>query len=335
MAQEPRDDVMGVTPGPWPWPSDPMNTSALPGAANATAEATPRAEGGQSSFAFRDTLLLVSALISLCGLVGNGTVLWLLGFRMKRSPFSVYILNLAGVDFTFLLCQGVTVPLFLTNHYSNAYFTAIRVLKFMLYLMGLSLLMAISTERCLATLFPIWYKCHRPAHLSTIVCALIWGLSLCLGVWFLLCMFALDFFCNNVNLIRSVMLLITFLVLAVSSLTLLIRVQCCSQRRQTSKFYKVILLTVLAFLLFRLFPGAGFTVSWLSPSDLHREILIPIFFFLSVLNSTFNPFIYFFVGRQGHQPGRKPLRDVLRSAFTDDVQLSTAEPLSSDSRVSC
>lgn len=328
MAQERRDDVMGASPGPQPWPSDPRNASALPGVANATADGM--AAGAQPSFYFRDAVLLVSALISLCGLLGNGVVIWLLGFRTKRTPFSVYILNLASVDFTFLLCQSITVPLFLTDRYSNAYFRVIRALKFTLYLMGLSLLMAISTERCLAALFPIWYKCHRPAHLSTVVCALIGGLSLCLGIWFLLCVFVLDASCHAFTPLRSAVLLVAFLVLCVSSLTLLVRVQCRSPRRQTSRFYKVLLLTVLAFLLFRLFPGAGFAVSWLSPSRLHQETLIPVFFLLSVLNSTFNPFIYFFVGRQGHPPGRTPLRDVLRRALTDDVPLSTAEPLSSD-----
>ncbi|NWI61907.1 MAS protein, partial [Calyptomena viridis] len=38
--------------------------------------------------------------ISTCGLVGNGMVMWFLGFHMKRSPFTVYILNLAVADFS-------------------------------------------------------------------------------------------------------------------------------------------------------------------------------------------------------------------------------------------
>uniref|UniRef100_A0A8B9ICZ8 G-protein coupled receptors family 1 profile domain-containing protein n=1 Tax=Anser brachyrhynchus TaxID=132585 RepID=A0A8B9ICZ8_9AVES len=45
----------------------------------------------------------VTLLICLCGLVGNGAVLWLLGFRIRRNPITVYILNLAVADFTFLL----------------------------------------------------------------------------------------------------------------------------------------------------------------------------------------------------------------------------------------
>ncbi|NXQ37510.1 MRGRD protein, partial [Alaudala cheleensis] len=41
--------------------------------------------------------------ISLCGLAGNGVVMWFLGFHTKQSPFTVYILNLAVADFCLLL----------------------------------------------------------------------------------------------------------------------------------------------------------------------------------------------------------------------------------------
>ncbi|NXM65109.1 MRGRD protein, partial [Illadopsis cleaveri] len=36
--------------------------------------------------------------ISLCGLAGNGVVMWFLGFHTKQSPSTVYILNLAVAD---------------------------------------------------------------------------------------------------------------------------------------------------------------------------------------------------------------------------------------------
>ncbi|NWI98140.1 MRGRD protein, partial [Pitta sordida] len=37
--------------------------------------------------------------ISIFGLVGNGLVMWFLGFHMKQNPFTVYTLNLAVADF--------------------------------------------------------------------------------------------------------------------------------------------------------------------------------------------------------------------------------------------
>ncbi|NXR84691.1 MRGRD protein, partial [Pycnonotus jocosus] len=41
--------------------------------------------------------------ISLCGLAGNGVVVWFLDLHTKQSPFAVYILNLAVADFSLLL----------------------------------------------------------------------------------------------------------------------------------------------------------------------------------------------------------------------------------------
>ncbi|NWV30414.1 MAS protein, partial [Origma solitaria] len=45
----------------------------------------------------------VCLAISLCGLVGNGMIMWFLGFQMKQNPFTVYIRNLAVADFSLLL----------------------------------------------------------------------------------------------------------------------------------------------------------------------------------------------------------------------------------------
>ncbi|NWW36795.1 MRGRD protein, partial [Panurus biarmicus] len=52
--------------------------------------------------------------ISLCGLAGNGVVVWFLGFHTKQSPFTVYVLNLAVADFSLLLLFLLLLLAFLT-----------------------------------------------------------------------------------------------------------------------------------------------------------------------------------------------------------------------------
>ncbi|XP_066108960.1 mas-related G-protein coupled receptor member X2-like [Saccopteryx bilineata] len=204
-------------------------------------------------------------------MVGNGTVIWLLGFRVKRNPFLVYVLNLAIADFTFLLSLDawVTSRFFLDNNDEMIeFFISLFV---MTNTAGLFLLMAISTERCLSVTFPIWYKCRRPAHLSTII------------------------------------------------LTLLIRVHCCSRRRQVTKLYRVILLTVLAFLLLGLPLGLSFLLYTLKYWFVNFKYFFKISHLLAALNSAVNPVIYFFVGRQGQRPGRRALRELLQSVLTEDT----------------
>ncbi|XP_066214237.1 patched domain-containing protein 3-like [Saccopteryx leptura] len=95
-------------------------------------------------------------------------------------------------------------------------------------------------------------------------------------------------------------LIVLFAIISCYSLTLFIHVHCCSRRRQVTKLYRVILLTVLAFLLLGL------------PFSLFLHLL-------AALNSAVNPVIYFFVGKQGQRPGRRALRELLQSALTEDT----------------
>ncbi|NXF11038.1 MRGRD protein, partial [Smithornis capensis] len=101
--------------------------------------------------------------ISICGLVGNGMVMWFLGFHMKQSPFTVYILNLAVADFSLTLLFFLLVVAFLvlevicsyTYHLVPAYGYFLFVLGLLCQLFDLSslgLLTALSVERCAAVL---------------------------------------------------------------------------------------------------------------------------------------------------------------------------------------
>ncbi|KAM7086756.1 mas-related G-protein coupled receptor member X1-like [Molossus nigricans] len=318
MAQEPRDDARGFSPRPGPWQSDLSNGSVSPAEANATGNITQIPLGDdKSSFNYMIIVVAVIVLIGLFGLVGNGTVIWLLGFRVKRNPFSVYVLNLAIADFTYLLCIIVFFLLLINNTWDLT--QLILPVLATSYMAGLTLLMAISTERCISALFPIWYRCHRPAHLSAIVCAVLWGLSLCLGVVLFVCMYYHLGLCEIEFLVYIVTSFLTLLVLCVSSLTLLLRVHCGSWRRQTTKLYRVILLTVLVFLVLGMPLNLGYLFVMTTGTLLGIIRFIYIFYIPTVLNSTVNPVIYFFVGRQGQLPGRKSLRVVLQSALTEDT----------------
>ncbi|NXY47346.1 MRGRD protein, partial [Ceuthmochares aereus] len=101
--------------------------------------------------------------IALCGLVGNGIVVWFLCFKMKQNPFTVYILNLAIADFfllvfffllslvTFILvsfCSSMYEYITLYNDFSNV----VEFLCHFFDLSSMSLLAAISTERCISVL---------------------------------------------------------------------------------------------------------------------------------------------------------------------------------------
>ncbi|NXA15618.1 MRGRD protein, partial [Sapayoa aenigma] len=101
--------------------------------------------------------------ISICGLVGNGMVAWFLGFHMKQSPFTVYILNLAVADFSLTLLFFLLLVAYLTlatfcpslSHLFSVHNRFAWVLGFLCHpfdLCSLGLLTALSVERCVSVL---------------------------------------------------------------------------------------------------------------------------------------------------------------------------------------
>ncbi|NWI78307.1 MAS protein, partial [Dryoscopus gambensis] len=101
--------------------------------------------------------------ISLCGLVGNGVVMWFLGFHTKQSPFTVYVLNLAVANFSLLLLYFLLMLAYVTSEaFCTALFHlaplykdfafAVDVLCCVFDMGSLGLLAALSVERCVSVL---------------------------------------------------------------------------------------------------------------------------------------------------------------------------------------
>ncbi|XP_006754046.1 PREDICTED: mas-related G-protein coupled receptor member X1-like [Myotis davidii] len=280
-------------------------------------------------------LQLLTGIVALVGLAGNVVVLWLLGFRMRRNSFSVYILNLAGADFLFL-CYRFIHSLVLVfdfdfvNEVINRFLSPVSIFA---YISGLSFLSAISTERCISVLWPIWYRCRRPRHLSAIICALLWALSLLLSMLEgnYCGFFSLDepnvgfhVWCPMLDFISAAWLILLFVLLSGSSLALVTRLLCGSHRLPPTRLYLTVMITVLVFLLCGLpFGIYWFLIVWF-PNEFnalfHVFLMVVL---LSCINSCANPIVYFFVGsfRQRWWKGRHTLRLVLQRALQDTPEV--------------
>ncbi|XP_074130656.1 mas-related G-protein coupled receptor member X2-like [Sminthopsis crassicaudata] len=280
------------------------------------------ADGAAGDFFLHHWMQILILLLALAGLLGNGAVLWLLGFRVPRTPFSVYILNRAAADALFL-CFTLLLCIREFYRYLSGGAGGSKVFFLRYICVGLSLLAAISTERCLSALFPVWYRCRRPKCTSAAVCAVLWTLAAVLG--------AIFNFCPEVVLITyTVWFLLLTCVLCASSLTLLLRVPCCSRRRRPPRLSLLVLLSVLVFLLCGLPPGI---FSFLALRFSMHPVLYWIFSLLACINSSVNPLIYFFVGRQ-RPAKREPLRLVLQRALREEQEMEGGmrDTLPTDSR---
>ncbi|XP_067388087.1 mas-related G-protein coupled receptor member H-like [Emydura macquarii macquarii] len=268
------------------------------------------------------TIYSVILLICVFGLVGNGIVLWFLSFQIKTTPFTVYILNLGITDTCFLLCTFTYIiphmvkDLFCVDETFIFIFLLFNLLYLLMYNNSLYLLTAISTERCLSILYPIWHRCRRPRHMSAMVCALLWALSILLAG-------PVAFFCiifkNEICVITAIPIcvlnvLIFTPIMVLSNLTLFIKVRCSSQRQQPGKLYIVILLSVLFFLLF----AVPMSVEMFLVFD-NTYNSSEIFHMLSSANSSINPFIYFLVGSYRKRRFRGSVKDALQNVFVEKV----------------
>nr|XP_027799911.1 mas-related G-protein coupled receptor member E [Marmota flaviventris] len=288
----------------------------------------------QEDQAFNLVILALTELLSLGGLLGNGVVLWLLSRNVYRNPFSIYLLDVACADLIFLGCHMVAVvPDLLPRQLTFPGFvqTSLATLRFFCYIVGLSLLAAISIEQCLATLFPAWYLCRRPRHLTTCVCALAWALCLLLDL--LLSGACTEFFgepsghlCRTLWLVVAALLGALCCAMCLASLLLLLRVERGPQRPQPRGFPALVLLAVLLFL----FCGLPFGIYWLS-RNLHWHI--PHYFYhfsflMAAVHSSTKPAAYFCLGSSQGRRLREPLRLVLQRALGDEAELAAGREAS-------
>ncbi|XP_037371566.1 mas-related G-protein coupled receptor member A-like [Talpa occidentalis] len=266
MVAEPSDPSLGVPPtlGTWSPGSGPSSFFN-----DVTQNCTARANENQSYLHVYHAVSLVTLLVGLCGLAGDGAVIWPLGFRVKRTPFSVYVPHLACADAAFLLCACAWNTLLPLNHRMKEP-VLLELVWDTSYLAGLSLLVAVSAERWVSVLWPLWPRCRRPARLSPVNSWVYEGLAA-----------------------------VTFLGLCASGLTLLVRVQCGPWRRRPSRLYVTLLLSALAFLLLGLPYTVCSFVFQTSSFPLYLPLVRPSLHVLVVLDSAVNPIIYFLSGGTG------------------------------------
>ncbi|XP_054841905.1 mas-related G-protein coupled receptor member H-like [Eublepharis macularius] len=259
-------------------------------------------------------------VICILGAVGNGIIIWLLGFRIKRNPFITYILNLAVADFGLLVSW--IIILFVSKPFDKRYKfpTIISALFYFLFLSmygaGQFLLTAISIDRCVAIFFPLWHQCRRPAHLSTVVCVVIWVLSSLLSM--ITVSIIMIYFNGNLILFSYQFMVNAVLCLPLmTSATLALFIKVCSkaQQQRRGKLLTIILVTLLCFL-FLAFPlNVIVILRYYNYIHSYFEVCALA---LSCLNSSVNPMIYFLVGRQRKARQKESLKVILQKVFREE-----------------
>ncbi|NXH17444.1 MRGRH protein, partial [Bucco capensis] len=232
----------------------------------------------------------LTLLTCLCGLVGNGAVLWCLSSCALRNPSTIYVLNLAVANLTFLLSITIALVIFYGSESlchtlgSQDVSTVLNITILFTFSAGVYLLTALSAMTSLSILPLTCCPCHSSWHLPVLTCALLWAFSFLLTISL--------YFCPAALMLFILSYFFSVLTLVISALTLLARLLCSSQQYPPKKLCVVLLLAVVFFCF--LTPDFGY---WL----LLRLFDFSVFVFaasvpLACVNSSIQPLLYFLVG---------------------------------------
>ncbi|XP_008138610.2 C3a anaphylatoxin chemotactic receptor [Eptesicus fuscus] len=132
--------------------------------------------------------MVILSLTFLLGLPGNGLVLWVAGLKMKWTVNTVWFLHLTLADF--LCCLSLPfslVHLALQGHWPYGWLLCKLIPSIIILNMFASvfLLTAISLDRCLLVLKPIWCQNHRNVRTAFTICGCIWAVAfaMCIPVF--------------------------------------------------------------------------------------------------------------------------------------------------------
>ncbi|XP_077113014.1 C3a anaphylatoxin chemotactic receptor-like [Ranitomeya variabilis] len=284
------------------------------------------------------TSITLYSIVFALGIIGNGLVIWIAGFRMKNTISAVWFLHLAIADF--LCCSSL--PLRIADWaalFSDPQHFALCIVNMVLFNVNMSasvlLLTAMSIDRWVSVMWPFWAKVHRSRNLVRISAAIIWGLSVIvtgavyyvykyrvgnLSEW---CLYypissynpELRLTIHQIRLV--IMCVIPFLIIVTSYVTIFYKLR-KSKRSQRSQRSSRIITAVISCFFICWFPYYIWRlIEWYYIDDITFYIVDPITISLAYLNSCLNPIIYVFLTADFQHGFLRSLISRLERAFGD------------------
>ncbi|XP_053308142.1 chemerin-like receptor 1 [Spea bombifrons] len=310
--------------------------------------------------------LCIYTVAFLLGTAGNGLVIWIAGFRMKKTVNVVWFLNLAIADFifTFFLPLSIVYAAMGFHWPFGTFMCKLNsAVAFLNLFASIFILTVISLDRWISVVFPVWAQNNRTPRLAYVVILIVWVLAVCFSLTYFIfrdtdqfedgtigCYNKFHDEYNDLFLLRHRATVITrFIVGFFIPFTVIIA--CYSviasrlyrNRMTTStKPYKVILAVLISFF-FCWFPYHVFSFLELyavthsvTYFDRVLQVGVPLASSLAFLNSCVNPFLYVFIGRDFKEKMRTSIQSIFEKAFSEDsmqTDLKSKTKSSSESHV--
>ncbi|XP_056399893.1 C3a anaphylatoxin chemotactic receptor-like [Hyla sarda] len=278
----------------------------------------------------RVVLFTITAIV---GMVGNGLVIWITGFKMK-SVSAVWFLNLAVADFISSLFLLLYIIEWAFPFFSMHSFILCTVRFFILSLNMMTsvyFLMVISLDRCVSTMWPLWTRIHRRVKPARIISGIIWvfclvsgfmyeayhlfdrSLKECLQKRYLL--FVVEH--KQKHITRMIVLFVLpFTIILLSYGFVVFKIRARRRWHKSNRPFRVIIALVLCFFICwfpfhmsSVTPDINNSFRGLWKNAVKEEICL----FLAYLNSCLNPIIYVLLSQQVKT---KTLQNRIESAVT-------------------
>lgn len=129
--------------------------------------------------------LIVYCLAFVLGVLGNGVVIWVTGFKMKKTVNTVWFLNLAVADFLFTAFLPLSVTYTAMDfHWPFGKFMCKlnSTVSFLNMFASVYILVVISVDRYVSVVWPVWAQNHRSVCKASCVSVGVWVLALILSI---------------------------------------------------------------------------------------------------------------------------------------------------------
>ncbi|GAA6226929.1 chemokine-like receptor 1 [Lates japonicus] len=299
---------------------------------------------------------IIYSLAFVLGVLGNGVVIWVTGFKMKKTVNTVWFLNLAVADFLFtaFLPFSVTyVALDFHWPFGNIMCKLNTTVTYLNMFASVYILVVISVDRCVSVVWPVWAQNNRNVRTASCVS---------LGVWVLALIFSAPYFIfrdtehdhdediticfdnfalsddNETSVGHQAMAITRFLLGFVVPFTIIVSCYAVIIHRlkrsrtlasQSGRPFKIIAAIITTFFLcwvpyhiMSLIEMVHFTGN--GSETLHHVIAIgyPIATSLAFLNSCLNPLLYVFMGQDFKDKVRKSILNILETVFQEEASHS-------------
>lgn len=309
----------------------------------------------------QETTHIISVVIYIIsfvlGLIGNGIVIWVTGFKSKKTVNSVWLLNLALADFVFVLFLPFYIDYILRDFHWDFGVAMCKMNSFVLVMnmyASVLFLTVLSIDRYVSLVHLNWSQRYRSVKRAWVVCGCIWTLAVALSSPALVFRDTVRLHdkvvCFNnfhtqdghtaamrhiiiVAIRTTVGFLLPFTAICVTGILLTIRVKKSGGSLRFSSFSKTVAAVILAFFVCWT-PFHTFSLMELS---IHTSFYLhyilkagfPLATSLGFFNSCINPLLYILLGKKVRRILKRACLDITKSSLRELSQSISATEIES------